>query len=475
MHIPAAGIVSICLILSMCLVSGSSVMVIVFEQSDRTALIPEAIIYADGKIAGKTDLNGAFNLSFEGYHPNIRVAKGGYTDWTGTFAENDTAILVPLQVRNSTLFVEVFDADTLIPVQNAHIIATSEDGSREDGYTGPEGKIQLALRSDKVYNLEITAQNFQVVHDTIVTSGDSSTVQYSLVRNDRISIRVLDSLSGYPVTSAHVQIDGTKAGITNDRGVLISNTSRNVEHIFDISAEGYESTHLARSISFEDQVVDIPLVKAKTTIFVSVYNKDQMPLSKSRVKMDGSLQGVTNEFGRIMIPSLEMKPYEFTVTRDGYKENMVSFTPGNETSDLIIVLESEFVDLEVLAQNSNGNPLSNVSVYLLGENQEPLNTNETGFDGICVLPAIEEKSYRIKAEKGGYYPNTTTASTKTNPNHIILHTPDTIQSVSSSGEIPWFYGIGVVVLIVAGVGVYLILSKRNRPYRRGRSNRRRSL
>jgi hypothetical protein len=60
-------------------------------------LIPEAIIYADGKIAGKTDLNGAFNLSFEGYHPNIRVAKGGYTDWTGTFAENDTAILVPLR------------------------------------------------------------------------------------------------------------------------------------------------------------------------------------------------------------------------------------------------------------------------------------------------------------------------------------------------------------------------------------------
>jgi hypothetical protein len=225
-------------------------MVIVFEQSDRTVLIPDAIVYADGKIAGKTDINGAFNLTFDGYRPSIRVAKGGYTEWTGTPAENDTAILVPLQVRNCTLHVEVFDADTLIPVQNAYIVATSEDGVRQEAHSGLDGKADLALRSDQVYALDITAPNFQPTHDTVVTGGDATTVQYALVRNDRLSIRVLDSVSSSPIASAQIQIDSMHIGLTNERGILISNTSRNVEHVFDISAEGYEPAHVTPTISF---------------------------------------------------------------------------------------------------------------------------------------------------------------------------------------------------------------------------------
>ena len=474
MHFSAVCIVSICLVLSLCLASGSSVMVIVFEQSDRTVLIPEAIIYADGKIAGKTDVNGAFNLSFEGYLPNIRVAKGGYTEWTGSPAENDTAILVPLLVRNSTLHVEVFDADTLIPVQDAYIVVTSEDGIRHEARSSFEGKADLGLRADQVYSLEINAPNFQATHDTVVTGGDSTTVQYSLVRNDRISIRVLDSASSYPIQSAHVESDGMKIGTTNDRGILISNISRSIEHVFDISADGYEPSHVTRTISFEDQVVDFPLVKAKSTVFVSVYNKDQKPLSNASVKMDGVMIGDTNEFGRLMVPSLEIRPYEFIVDRDGYKRNTLTFTPGKETGELIIVLESEFIDLEVIASDAYGAPLRNVSVFLLGDAQETLNSCETDLNGTCPLPAIEGKMYRIKAEKGGFYPNSTAANTKTNPNTIVLHNPATVSS-NSSAPFPIIPVAAALILLIVGAGLFVILSKRQRPRRKSHSNRRKSL
>lgn len=475
MHTPIASVISICLVLSLCLVSGSSVMVIVFEQSDRTVLIPEAIIYADGNIAGKTDLNGAFNLSFDGFNPSIRVAKGGYTDWMGSPADNDTAILAPMQVRNSTLHVEAFDADTLIPVQDAHIVVTSEDGVKHEDRSGFNGKTDLALRADQVYTLKIDAPDFQAVHDTIVTGGDSSTVQYALVRNDRISIRVTDSPGGFPIPSAHVQIDGATAGITNDRGVLISNTSRNVEHVFDISGEGYDPAHLVRTISFEDQVIDIPLVKAKTTVFVSVYDKDQKPVASALVRMDGELQGETNEYGRLMLTSLEMKSYEFSITHEGYKKNTLIYTPGKETGELIIALESELIDLVVFVSDSFGVPLSSVSVSLLGESQETMNTNETGIDGISILPAVETNSYRLKAEKGGYYPNMSSVNTQNNPNIVILHTPATANS-GSSGQFPWtFVGIGLFVFILAGAGFVAFISKRKQPRRKSRSNRKRSL
>ena len=474
MHFPAACIISICLFLSFGLVTGSSVMIIVFEQSDRTVLIPEAIIYADGKIAGKTDVNGAFNLDFEGYEPNIRVAKGGYTEWTGSPSANDTAILVPLQVRNSTLHVEVFDADTLIPVQDAYVVVTGEDGTRQDARTGFEGKADLGLRADQVYNLEITAPNFQEAHDTVVTGGDSTTVQYSLVRHDRISIRVLDLAGSFPIQSAHVQIDGMKTGTTNDRGILISNISRNIEHIFDISVDGYEPAHITRTISFEDQVVDFPLTKAKSTVFVSVYNKDQKPISNASVRMDGVLLGDTNEFGRLMVPALEIKQYEFVVTCDSYKKNTMSFTPGKETGELIIVLESEFTDLEVFASDAHGNPLKDVTVFLQGDARETLNICETDMNGTCLLPALEGKMYHIRAEKGGYYPNSSPADTHTVPNTIILHNPATAgsNSTGTSPFIPVFIGF---ILLITGTGLYLFFMKEKRPRRKSRVKRRRSL
>ncbi|HPY59234.1 MAG TPA: hypothetical protein PLG55_00725 [Methanospirillum sp.] len=473
MHFPAACIVSICLILSLCLVTGSSVMIIVFEQSDRTVLIPEAIVYADGKIAGKTDINGAFSLDFEGYRPALRVVKGGYTEWTGSPAENDTAILVPLQVRNSTLHVEVFDADTFVPVQDAYIVITAEDGTRQEARSGSEGKADLGLRADQVYSIEITAPNFQAAHDTVVTGGDLTNVQYSLVRNDRISIRVLDSAGSFPIQSAHIQIDGIKTGTTNDRGILISNTSRNVEHTFDISAEGYESVHVTRTISFEDQVVDFPLVKAKSTVFVSVYNRDQKPLSNASVLMDGVLLGDTNEFGRLMVPALEIRQYEFVVNRDGYKKNTLSFTPGKETGELIIVLESEFTDLEVFARDAHGGPLKDVTIFLLGDAQETLNTCGTDVNGTCLLPAIEGKMYRIRAEKGGYYPNSSAADTQSNPNTIILHNPATA-GTDPTGSFPLIPVAAGLVLVVIGAGLYLFIKGR-RPRRKSRTNRRRSL
>ena len=221
-------------------------------------------------------------------------------------------------------------------------------------------------------------------------------------------------------------------------------------------------------------MVDFPLVKAKSTVFVSVYNKDQKPLSNASVQMDGVMIGDTNEFGRLMVPSLEIRPYEFIVDRDGYKRNTMTFTPGKETGELIIVLESEFIDLEAMVSDAYGTPLRNVSVFLLGDAQETLNSCETDMNGTCLLPAIEGKMYRIKAEKGGYYPNSTAANTETNPNIIILHNPATVSS-NSSAPFPFIPVAAALILLIAGAGLYVILSKRQRPRRRSHSNRRKSL
>ena len=66
--------------------------------------------------------------------------------------------------------------------------------------------------------------------------------------------------------------------------------------------------------------------------------------------MDGVLLGDTNEFGRLMVPALEIRQYEFVVNRDGYKKNTLSFTPGKETGELIIVLKVSSLTLKYLPE-----------------------------------------------------------------------------------------------------------------------------
>lgn len=471
MHTSAVSLLGILLIFSAgCLVSASSVTVVVFEQSDKTSLIPEAIIYSDGTIAGKTDISGAYNLSYEGSPPLIRVAKGGYTDWTGSPSANDTALLVPLQIRNSTLHVEVYDADSLLPIGYCSLLVTDEDGAEQESQCGPDGKGVIPLRTDQVYKIKISAQNFQPAYDTVVTSQDNSTVQYSLVRNDRISIRIADAVSGYPIPAATLAVDNRTAGGTNDRGVLVTNMSRNMEHSFDVFAEGYDPVHLVRMVAFDDQVIDIPLNKAKSTIFVSVYNSKHQPVSGAEIRVDHQLKGATNEFGRLMVPSLDMKPYEFSAIREGYKPSSLESTPQSGSGEVIIVLESENRDLLVSVRDDRNTSMKDASVTVFSNGsaiQNPVITDSNGSALFSVNPSL---SYQVLAEKGGYYPNNTLIPADTGIFTIIIHKPEG-ESLSSPGEFPWLpLGI-LLVLIIAGAGYYVLAGKKR--HRKKRRNTRR--
>ena len=90
--------------------------IMVFEQTDRTVPIPQALIYTNEEYTATTNENGTYNLSYEGDPPALRIAKAGYREWTGTPKVNDTLLLVPLQIRNCSYSIQVFDADTLLPL-----------------------------------------------------------------------------------------------------------------------------------------------------------------------------------------------------------------------------------------------------------------------------------------------------------------------------------------------------------------------
>jgi hypothetical protein len=479
MHIPPIFFMGLCLISVCSFVSASSLIIIAFEQSDKTALIPEAIIYADGVIAGKTDLNGEFNMSYEGDPPVIRVAKGGYSDWTGSPSVNDTALLVPLGIRNSSLNVEVYDGDTLNPIIGSQILVTGNDGIVHDGKTGSNGKSSIPLKADQVYNIRIQTRDFQPVNDTIVTTTDNNTVQYSLVRNDRISLRVTDSGTTSPIQMASITIDRQSAGVTNDRGILITNTSRNQEHVFEIEAGGYESVKQNRTISDLDKLIDFSMTEAKSVVFVSVYDENERPVTGAEIQVDGRSFGVTNEYGRLMIPGLEMKTHEFSAGMDGYTNASLSKTSGEETGEVILVLNKDHKNLVITVKDQSGSLLSNASV-LISEKENQTNNLTTKADGTVTISLEKGLSPVVTAVKEGYYSNSTTLLSNSDNFTFFLKplrsTVNVTTSVQNEGlvlpVIPILIIIALILVIFAGI---VIIKKRPDSRRKRRMSRRRSL
>ena len=98
----------------------------VYEQSDRTIPISQALIYAGDHYVGTTDDQGSFSLPIDDTPPVIRVTRAGYREWTGAPAINDSLVLVPLEVRNVQYTVQVLDYDTKVPVSGALITCVGD-------------------------------------------------------------------------------------------------------------------------------------------------------------------------------------------------------------------------------------------------------------------------------------------------------------------------------------------------------------
>ncbi len=460
-------IVSILICLLIGLVAGSSLTLIVYEQSDRTAPVPEALVYTNGIISGKTNLDGSYNFSMEGVPPSIRVAKAGFSDWTGTPLENDTLVLVPLTIRNACYIVEVLDGDTLLPISDATVEAVGIDQEKIVNVTDGSGKTMLPLKTEQVYNLQITAPLYQIERDTIVTGFENLTGQYSLVKNDRLSVRVADSADVSPIPDAMVTIDGIGVGKTNERGILITSLNRDGEHKIEISAAGYDSESIAKRIGAEELLIDFLLNRQHTTIFISVFDSSRLPIAGVNVTIDGISKGVTNEYGRLMISNLDMVDYSVSLSKDGYETAIQTVKPDSETGEVTVELTQQKMSTLITVVDERAVSIQNASVSLDGVQSGSTNANGTFF--IRITSGSEGV---VTAEKDGYMQNSTVINSETKNATIIL-TRDKA-AMTSGGGIPFVFviigGLAIVCLII-GIAIRVGRSKSGR-HRRNHSRKR---
>jgi len=462
LRLVSGGILLLLCLLATAPVYGLNIMV--FEQTDRTAPIPQALIYTNGEYAATTNENGTYNLSYEGVPPALRIAKAGYREWTGTPLVNDTLLLVPLQIRNCTYSIQVFDADTLLPLPDLQVKASLADGTVRQNHTSSNGSVLLPLRTEQVYDLTITGGKYQTIRDKLVTGFENTAVQYSMIRNDRISLLVQDAQTKHPVADVQVFTDGKDSGKTNEKGILITNMSRGVDHMIEARSPGYEKTILQKNPGEEDLILDVSLIPLKSTVFVSVYDPAKQPIEGAEIRIDGDSAGSTTQYGRISIPDLELRSYLISVSKKGYKPESRTVDLTSNNSDIIFDLTPDLISVPVMVKDVQGRSLPNASVLVNGSQMAVSNGN-----GSAVLTLKEKQSYHVEAELAGYLQNNTTIIPPVSIPVILVLSPK--EKENTVTPFPWM-NAGIIVLVV--VAFLLILYFRGggkRPSSRARRRR----
>ena len=422
--------------------------IMVFEQSDRTAPVPQALIYSDGEYTATTDENGTYNLTYEGDPPSLRVAKAGYREWTGVPDVNDTLVLVPLQIRNCTYSIQIFDADTLLPIEGAQVKAGYGDNIVVQEHTNSNGTAVLPLRAEQVYDLTVTSHNYQIIREKLITGFENADIQYSLIRNDRISLLVKDSQDDDVIPDAMVSIDGQASGKTNEKGIAITNLTRGVDHTIAVTAAGYERTILQKTPGEDDLIIDVTMVREKTPAFITVYDLDKQPVEGADILIDDNETGFTNEYGRLTVPDLELRSYEITVSKEGYETQKRMQEISSEESDIIFDIRPEKIQISVMVEDISGIPLTNVSVLVNGSA-----AGMTDSNGTIPVPLERGRSYGITASLTGYFENNTSVTPMTSSPVLIILQPREIPKKDTPFPV---FPLGIGIAVIAGILIVIL-------------------
>ncbi|PKL60539.1 MAG: hypothetical protein CVV33_02135, partial [Methanomicrobiales archaeon HGW-Methanomicrobiales-4] len=245
-------------------------------------------------------------------------------------------------------------------------------------------------------------------------------------------------------SDAVIFADGHESGKTNEKGILTSNLSRGVDHTLEVIAPGYEKTVLQKKPEDEDLILDINLIRLKSPVFVSVYDSGKLPVEGAAVWIDGNETGMTNQYGRLTIPDLELRAYEFSVFKEGYESRKRSQLITSESSDIIFEINPVKVEMMVRVQDPPGQPIANASVEF-----DNISVSHTDRNGSVILTFEQGRSYRVSANMDGYQGNNTTISASDFTPVVLVLTPQ--ESPMVDAPFPWLTTGVILALILAGV------------------------
>ncbi len=433
-------------------VLGGSVLIQVVEIDGNITPVPGALVYSNGTLAGRTDGEGFFELTFPGTDPApLQIEKFGYDSWTGVAGANATQVLVELQRSKISLLVHVYDADTMEPVEGAEVTLESK-GIENNRTSDSEGTARFFVMAHTAYRIAIDKEQYQPLTLDVEIGNSEKNVQAMLFRQDRFSLVVKDKESGDPLPGAEIFVEGIERGSTDQKGRLTLPLPRGKVYLIRIVREGYQEYNGRQIVEPDTAFLTIPLGKSPYTVFVSVFNEEKEPVDGARILIDNSTAGRTSQYGRAVLSNLTAGTYTLEVRREGYVSVRSPVTVAVQGEDIILELAYPRMNATLKTVEGSSKPVTMAKVTINGEG--------AGYtDAAGTLPARLRVGLpsTILAEKEGYKPAT------------LVYTPD-----PSNGTAPlvirmdknfnWLL-IGIGGLFVGGFLIAVLVFRERRPGR----------
>lgn len=386
----------LCLFILCSAAQATDLQITVLDSIDNVT-IPHATVLVNGANYALTNNNGQALLVHNGLNDQlIRVTMIGYDDWEKTVPKNATTVLVNLSRKALTLTVKLFDSDNFGPIAGA-LVNISALNSTQGKQSGAAGTATFGVNASVLYSITITAPNYEPRSGTVDVGTEDKIAEYYLLSGNRFSFVVKDRDAKVPIAGAEVYLNTALAGKTDERGILNTPVTREKLYTIVIKKDGYDTVSESRVISKVDALYTIEIAKAPLGAFVYVYDESQNPLNGADIYINGSLSGITNQYGRSTFPDLVFGSYPVEVRKTGYIPSNRTLVVSNKSDDYTFTLSFENADLTVYVQDKELKNIPNATITLDG-----MVSGQTDDHGQFVTKVKFNQIYNITASREGY-------------------------------------------------------------------------
>jgi hypothetical protein len=212
-------------------------------QSKGGELLSDVNVYCDNVSVGVTDDSGAFEFAVKRGSRTIRLQGPGiYEEGLHDLRQEYTSLRFNLE-RKYSIRVSVIDSASGDTVTDARIYL---DGQAQNK-TGSDELIIPGV-AEGTHDIEASCGGVSVRRSILVAKEDQA-VELSLKIPKNISLKIVDRLSGDPVSGARISLDGEEIGLTAPDGTILLDSAYAGEYVVEIS---YLDVTTSRSIDLSD-------------------------------------------------------------------------------------------------------------------------------------------------------------------------------------------------------------------------------
>jgi len=421
----------------------TNTLIITVTDDYDDSTIKGASVYVAGTYVGTTDSNGEFEYTHsKSSNFRVTVEKEGYDTWTDIISYTKTALDVEMERETGTLQINILDADSLQPVENAivEITGTDVDDSKS---TYEDGSVKFSVYVGSTYIVEVKKDSYDTLIKEVEVKETSQSVDYLLQRNDLVIFHVTESETGLPLEGVSIYLDGKLEGTTDSDGRYISYIDHERSYNIEIRVNDYQSYQENHYFSSDDILYSVSISKTLYPVSVAVYDSNKIPVEDAQIYIDDEYFGESDDYGQSGVTNLDAGEHSFEIRKTGYSDWTLDAIINGEDDNIIATLESIRADTTIVVEDENHNTLSGAYVMIDGTS-----LGSTNPQGILTTELMTNSDYTFFVEKDGY-------DDLTEIRNVPLGSTEMTITLTMKGSFNAALLGGVVVLIVIiGIVVY---------------------